>query len=145
MSRPFRPPEFLGFHMTKPAYSSGKGATKALAGKDAGKSRQACRWFAPVLAELKLIFPKKLVAELVLITNRHPRVCEKWVSGQVVPDGEAMAALQNSKVGDRVFLALTKGCAEPWRKKLNRQIEISQLRDMQRETAARLAALEGDL
>lgn len=131
--------------MTKPTYRSGKEPAKSSAGKVGGKSRHACRWFAPVLAELKLIFPQKLAAELHVITNRHPRVCEKWISGAVVPDGEAMAALQNSRVGDRVFLALTKGCAEPWRKKLNRQIEISQLRDMQRETAARLAALEGDL
>jgi len=127
------------------AYRNRAESAKSPTAKVAGKSRRDCRWFAPVLAELRRIFPLKLAVELALITDRHPRVCELWISGRGTPDGEALTALQNSRVGDRVFLALTKDCAEPWRKKLNRQVEISQLRDMQRETAARLAALEGDL
>lgn len=144
MSRP-RPLENLGFLMTKPTYRNGREPAKTAAAKNSGKSRRDCQWFAPVLLELKRAFPQKLAAELALITNRHQRVCELWISGRGAPDGEALTALQNSRLGDRVFLALTRGCAEPWRKRLNRQIEISQLREAQRETAARLAALEGDL
>lgn len=123
------------------------GSAKAAPDENLGKSRRDHRWFAPALVELRKVFKQKLAAELALIANRSTRVCEDWIATppRGAPDGEALAAIQNSRVGDIVFLALTKGSAEPWRKKLNRQIEISQLRDQQRETAARLAALEGDL
>ncbi|WLB15016.1 hypothetical protein [Bradyrhizobium japonicum] len=94
-------------------------------------------------------FKQKLAAELALIANRSTRVCEDWIATppRGAPDGEALSALLNSRIGDVVWKALTRSCAEPWRKKLNRQMEISQLLDQQRETAARLAALQngGDL
>lgn len=147
MSRSAPPTKTLGFHMTKPTYRSGKEQAKTRAEENLGKSRRDHRWFAPVLVELRRIFPRKLAQELALLANRSDRVCEDWIATppRGAPDGEALAALLNSRIGDRLLLALTKSCAEPWRKKLNRQIEISQLRDQQRETAARLAALEGDL
>jgi hypothetical protein len=65
-----------------------------------------------------------------------------WISRKGAPDGEALSALLNSRIGDRLVLALTRSCPHPWRKKLNRQIEISQLRDQQRDTQLRLEALE---
>jgi hypothetical protein len=132
--------------MTKPTYRNGKEPAKKRGEENLGKSRRNHRWFAPVLVELRKVFPRKLAQELALLTNRADRVCEDWIATppRGAPDGEALAALQNSRVGDVVWQALTKGSSEVWRKKLNRQIEISQLRDMQRETAARLAALEGE-
>jgi hypothetical protein len=134
--------------MTKPAYRKGSGSAKAGAEENLGTSRRDHRWFAPVLAELRKVFRQKLAAELALIANRSTRVCEDWIATppRGAPDGEALAALLNSRIGDVVLLALTRSCAEPWRKKLHRQLEIAQLLDQQRETAARLAALQnGDL
>jgi hypothetical protein len=107
-----------------------------------GVSRSDHRWFLPVLAEIKLIFPRKLAAELAAISNRSERICQVWISRRGAPDGEALAALINSRLGDRVLLALTGACPHQWRRKLNRQIEISRLRDQQRETQLRLEALE---
>lgn len=107
-----------------------------------GKSRSDHRWFAPVLDELRVIFPHKLAPNLALLANRHERICEKWIGGHGTPDGEALTALLNSPFGDRLFLALTRGSTEPWRKKLNRQIEISRVLDKQRELQAELDALQ---
>ncbi|MCD9819762.1 hypothetical protein [Bradyrhizobium japonicum] len=135
--------------MTKPSYRRGIEGAKTGAEENLGKSRRDHRWFAPVLVELRKVFKQKLAAELALIANRSTRVCEDWIATppRGAPDGEALNALLNSRIGDVVWKALTRSCAEPWRKKLNRQMEISQLLDQQRETAARLAALQngGDL
>lgn len=134
--------------MTKPAYRKGTGNAKTGADENLGNSRRDHRWFAPVLVELRKVFRQKLAAELALIANRSTRVCEDWIATppRGAPDGEALAALLNSRIGDIVTLSLTRSCAEPWRKKLGRQLEIAQLQDQQRETAARLAALQnGDL
>lgn len=135
--------------MSRPAYRNGKDRAKKANDENLGKSRRNHRWFAPVLVELRKHWKnKKLAQELALAANRSTRVCEDWIATppRGAPDGEALAALQNSAVGSIVFKALTKSCPHPWREKLNRQIEISELLDMQRETAARLAALQrGDL
>lgn len=123
-------------------YAGSRGEPKSDPAENLGKSRRDHRWFAPVLVELKLIFPRKLAQELALIANRSERVCEDWIARKGAPDGEALAALINSRVGDRLVLALTRSSPHAWRKRLNRQIEISQLRDQQRETQLRLEALE---
>lgn len=130
--------------MTKPTYRKGHGNAKSGAEENLGKSRRDHRWFAPALAELRKVFKQKLAAELAACANRSTRVCEDWIATppRGAPDGEALAALLNSRVGDVVWKHLTKACAEPWRKKLNRQMELSQLIDQQRDTAARIAALQ---
>lgn len=130
--------------MTKPTYRGGNGKAKSGAEENLGNSRRDHRWFAPALVELRKVFKQKLAAELALIANRSTRVCEDWIATppRGAPDGEALAALLNSRVGDIVWRAVTRSCAEPWRKKLNRQMEISQLIEQQRETAARLQALQ---
>lgn len=134
--------------MTKPTYRNGTGSAKKAGDENLGKNRRDHRWFAPVLVDLRKVFKQKLAAELALVANRSTRVCEDWIAvpPRGAPDGEALAALINSRIGDVVLLALSRSCGHPWRQKLNRQIEISQLLDQQRETAARLAALQrGDL
>jgi hypothetical protein len=134
--------------MTKPTYRGGNGKAKSGGEENLGKTRRDHRWFAPALVELRKVFKQKLAAELALNANRSTRVCEDWISTppRGAPDGEALAALLNSRVGGIVWKAITRSCAEPWRKKLNRQMEISELLERQRETAARLAALQdGDL
>lgn len=117
---------------------SAKPATEYINGRD----RSDHRWFYPVLLDLQKIFPRKLAPNIAVLANRSERVCEVWISKKGAPDGEALAALLNSRFGDRLWQALTRGSTEPWRKKLNRQIEISQLREQQRETILRLEALE---
>lgn len=121
--------------------------SKSAAAKVSGKSRCDHRWFLPVLEELERLFPEKTAQNLAVLANRHQRVCETWIARKGAPDGEAMAALQNSRVGDRVWLALTKASAEPWRRRLNRQIEfISDVAEQRRALDQRLAALErGDI
>lgn len=109
---------------------------------DISALRSEHRWFFPVLVELKRTFPRKFAEQVAAIAGRSERICDVWKTGRGVPDGEALAALLNSDIGDRLLLALTKGSLHAWRKRLNRQIEISQLRDQQRETARRLEALE---
>lgn len=120
------------------------GKSNPAAEENSGKGRRNHRWFAPVAAELKRIFPRKTAQEIALLANRSDRVCEDWIANPArgAPDGEAMAALLNSRVGDRLWLALTKASASPWRKKLARQIEISELLDQQRATQERLEALQ---
>jgi hypothetical protein len=118
------------------------GSAKAAPAEISGKSRRDHRWFAPVLAELRAIFPRKLAQELALVANRSERVCEDWIARRGAPDGEALAALLNSRVGDRLFLALTRSAIHPWRRDLNRQIKMSTLRAQQRATALELEALE---
>lgn len=109
-----------------------------------GESRRNHRWFAPVAAELRRLFPRQTAFEVALLANRSDRVCEDWLANppRGAPDGEALAALMSSRVGDRLWLAMTKTSAHPWRKKLARQIEISELLDQQRATQARLEALQ---
>jgi hypothetical protein len=119
--------------------------TRAKAGAEEsfGKRRSDHRWFRPVLAELKRIFPRKLAQELAVIANRSERICEVWISGKGAPDGEALAALLNSKHhGRRIWQALTADNPHPWRAQLNRQIEIWELLELQQATARRLEALE---
>src|SRR4051794_12973433 len=104
MSRPSRLERFL---MTKPAYRKGTGSAKAGADENLGNSRRDHRWFAPVLVELRKLFRQKLAAELALIANRSTRVCEDWIATppRGAPDGEALATLLNSRIGDAVLLA----------------------------------------
>jgi hypothetical protein len=92
--------------------------------------------------ELRLIYRHNLPVEISARSGRSVRVVERWLSGQGAPDSEALAALLNSDIGDRLWLALTRSSPHPWRKRLSRQIEISELRDQQRDTARRLEALE---
>jgi hypothetical protein len=110
-----------------------------------GKSRSDVRWFEPVLVALRAKFPRKLASELAYRANRSERICEKWIARQGAPDGEALAALQNSDVGHIVWKALTHGCREPWALKLRKQILASELRDQLRSAAEQLKAIEGDI
>lgn len=116
--------------------------SKLITDADNGRSRCRHRWFFPVIDELSLIFRRNCAAEISYRAGRSIRICEVWLSKKSAPDGAALAALLNSDIGDRLWLALTRSSPHPWRRKLNRQIEISRLRDQQRETQARLEALE---
>lgn len=107
-----------------------------------GKHRSIDRWFEPVIAELARIFPKKLANELSIRARRDPRVCELWMSGDRSPNGEALAALICSDVGDIVVQALTAECPHPWAENARAVREISKLRKQQADAARRLALLE---
>jgi hypothetical protein len=116
--------------------------SKKLTDKKIGRSRPFDRWFDPVIDDLSLIFPHKLALELAVRARRPQRVCELWLAGRASPNGEALAALICSDVGDRVLLALTAGCPHPWAENARAVHEISKLRKQQAEAARRLEALE---
>jgi hypothetical protein len=112
------------------------------------KRRGSPRWFAPVLTELRELFPPRsasLVKELAFRADRSIRIVEDWVAGRGAPDGAALTALIKSDVGDRVMLALTRDCHQPWIKSLRRTHELASLRKAQDETGRRIAALERGL
>lgn len=110
--------------------------------KKIGRCRSGDRWFDAVIDELTLIFPRKLAFELAMRAGRPKRVVELWLEGRAAPNGEALAALIRSDIGDRVLLALTAGCNHPWADNVRATHEIARLRKQQAESARRLAELE---
>ena len=104
-----------------------------------GRSRD---WWAPVLQFLQVRFKVGFAWEMHVRTGRDPRICKKWKTGKHAPDGEALAALINSDVGDEVIRILTKDNRQAWARALRRTHEIAKLRSVQAETQRRLEALE---
>jgi hypothetical protein len=107
-----------------------------------GKYRGNTRWFVPVLAEIKKIFPRKTAAELAVITGRSIRICETWISGQGAPGGDSLAAMLCSQHGDRLHQALIRSVTFDWAEAARDNYEISKIRQTQAEAARRLEALE---
>lgn len=110
-----------------------------------GKTRNDCRWFAPVLQELQSLFPKKLPQELAHRAERSVRVCEKWIAKQGAPDGAAMRNLIESDIGDRIVLALTKNSEQRWVRQYRRLHESAQLQRQLAETQRRLDRLRQEV
>lgn len=127
--------------MTRPSAPRAK-LSKPPTDKKIGRTRSFDRWFDPVIDELSLIFPHKLALELAVRARRPKRVCELWMQGRSAPNGEALAALICSDVGDRVLLSLTARCPHPWAENNRAVHEISKLRKQQAEADRRLKALE---
>ena len=123
-------------------YRGGAKPAKSRTDKAIGKDRACHQWFAPVLAEICRIFPKKTPTHLSSRSGVSIRVCEIWLSGKGAPGGPALARLIRSDVGDRVLLALTADCQHGWAENVRATHEISQLRKQQAAQAARLAELE---
>jgi hypothetical protein len=121
------------------------GTSKKGTDEKIGRSRRSHLWFAPVIADLRGIFPKKLAQNLASRAGRHTRICEFWIAGTGAPDGEALARLICSDIGDRVLDALTADCKHPWAENVRRTHEVARLRKQAAETARRLAALEEGL
>jgi hypothetical protein len=109
---------------------------------DAGRSPQPCGWFSPIVAELKKIFPRNCSAEVAHRAGRHITIAERWLSGKGAPDGQSLANLLRSDVGDLVHQALIASVKSPWADNLRAVREIAKLRQQQVDTSRRLAALE---
>ena len=124
-----------------PPRSLSKTATRT----DEGRSPQPCGWFSPIVPELKKIFQHSCAAEVATRAGRSISVAEKWLSGSVSPDGEALARLLRSDIGDIVHDALIAGVKAPWAVNLRKVRELARLRQEQADIARRLAALEGDI
>ena len=126
-------------------YRNGAKPAKSRADEKIGRSRRSHQWFAPVIDELALIFPKKLAFNLASRAGRHVRQAEFWIAGTTATDGEALARLICSDVGDKVQDALTRDCQQPWAEDARRTRELARLRKQQSDTARRLRALEEGL
>jgi len=126
---------------TAPAVRSSKKPTRT----GEGRSPHACGWFSPIAAELKDVFPHSCAAEIASRAGRSVSVAEKWLNGSVSPDGEALARLLRSDIGDLVHEALIASVKAPWADNLRAVREIARLRQQQADTARRLAALEGNI
>lgn len=111
----------------------------------AGKNPHRCGWFSPIAKELQKIFPRGCTAEVAHRAGRSISVVERWLSGKVDPDGEALARLLCSDIGDRVHDALIASVRAPWADSVRAVREIARLRQQQADTARRLAALETDI
>ncbi len=126
----------------KPAQGQSNHGTR----KPAGRIPQTCGWFSPIAAELQEIFLNRGVTkEVAFRSGRSVKVVEKWFSGKVSPDGEALARLLCSDIGDRVHDAMIAGVKAPWAQNIRAVREIARLRKQQADTARRLAALEGGI
>lgn len=112
---------------------------------DAGRSPHECGWFFPIVAELKDIFERDCAAEVAMRAARDIKTVERWLSGKVSPDGEALARLLRSDIGDRIHDALITGVQAAWAKNHRTVREIARLRQQQADAARRLAALEGNI
>lgn len=110
-----------------------------------GKTRNDCRWFAPVLQELQSLFPRKLAQELAHRAERSVRVCEKWIGMQGAPDGAAMCNLIESDIGDRIVLVLTQNSDQRWAKQYRRLHETAQLQRQLADTQRRLDRLRQEV
>lgn len=124
----------------KPAVSAKK-PTDILIGED----RSSDRYFAPVIAALRLKFPKKLAQALAFHSGCDQRVCELWLEGKRCPGGKALVALLNSEIGDVVFFALTGGNEQPWLRRLKTQGSIASLKAEQKRLREAIALAEEDL
>lgn len=120
-----------------------RGSSTAPARKIAGRSPQGCGWFSPILLELRRIFINRSVAkEVASRAGRSVKVVEKWLSGKVSPDGEALTRLLCSDIGDIIHDAMIANVKAPWAANVRAVREIARLRQQQADTARRLAALE---
>src|SRR4051794_11779924 len=109
---------------TAPANRPSKTPTRT----DEGRFPHACGWFSPIAAELKHIFPHNCAAETASRAGRSVSVAEKWLGGSVAPDGEALARLLRSDIGDLVHEALIANVKSPWADNLRAVREIARLR-----------------
>jgi hypothetical protein len=92
--------------------------------------------------ELQSLFPRDTAAEIAHRAGRSISVAERWISKRCAPDGQALAALLRSDVGDVVHAALIASVKSPWADNLRAVREIAKLRQQQADAARRLEALE---
>lgn len=64
-----------------------------------GGFRHPCRCFVPVMRAARSLWRNKVAEEIAAISGRSVRTAERWLSGEVTPDGEATLALAFSEVG----------------------------------------------
>lgn len=70
-----------------------------------GRNRQVCRHFDPVMRAARGMWRSKVAAELAVITGKSVRTCERWLAGEVTPDGESTLALTFSSIGPKLIAA----------------------------------------
>jgi hypothetical protein len=92
--------------------------------------------------ELQKLFPRDSAAEIAHRSGRSVKVVERWLARKGAPDGQALAALLRSDVGDAVHAALIASVRSPWADNLRAVREIAKLRQQQADAARRLEALE---
>jgi hypothetical protein len=127
--------------MTRTAGSNPR-VSKKPARTDAGGFPHSCGWFLPILLELQNLFPRDTAAEIAHRAGRSISVAERWIGKRCAPDGQALAALLRSDVGDAVHAALIASVKSPWADNLRAVREIAKLRQQQADAARRLEALE---
>lgn len=113
--------------------------------KDVGFSRQVCRSFGPVMRVARGLWRSKVPDELAAITGRSRRTCERWLTGDVDPDGEATFALLLSAKGPNFYAAKITELPLARQKALWAELHRASKRHLllieRGETDAKLAAL----
>lgn len=127
--------------MTRPSPTRAR-LSKNRTDQTIGRDRSNDRWFAPVISALSREFPKKLAHVLADHAHRPVRVCELWLQGRQSPNGEALAALIRSPIGDKVLAALTSDCEFDWIARDRKVRRIARIRQLQAEQARELRELE---
>lgn len=79
-----------------------------------GKSRRVRRSFDAVMRKARSLHQNKVAAELAAITGKSVRTAERWLSGELTPDGESTLALFLSDMGPE-FLATAAARLTPAR------------------------------
>lgn len=107
-----------------------------------GKSRHKSRAISPILLKFGELFPRQTAAELVVRTGASPRHCERVLGGRGQLGEKFLIALLRSDFGEAGYLALMAGCRQPWFGRLQRQFELSELRQTISRARRGLEALE---
>lgn len=108
---------------------------------DAGNSSAEVAWFAPIACELREIFTSKVAAETAFRAAVDISTAERWLAAKTAPQGEALARLLCSDIGDRLHAALIENVHTPWAEARRAELTRAKLLREREELDRRLAAL----
>ncbi|MGJ5000541.1 hypothetical protein ACQR10_04405 [Bradyrhizobium sp. HKCCYLRH2060] len=121
--------------------SADRAASNRPARTDAGGSSGAIAWFEPIACELRDIFTSKVAAETAFRAAVDISTAERWLAAKTAPQGEALARLLCSDIGDRLHAALIENVQTPWAQARRAELARARLLREREEIERRLAAL----
>ncbi|MGJ5149832.1 hypothetical protein [Bradyrhizobium sp. HKCCYLR1023] len=125
--------------MSRTLSTTGGNAKKSTR-SDAGFSGD-CAWFEPIALELRDIFSRNTAKETAFRAAVDISTAERWLAGRTAPQGEALARLLCSDIGDRLHAALIENVQTPWAEARRAELTRTKLLREREEIERRLAAL----
>lgn len=104
--------------------------------------------FGIIMRRMRRSRPSKVALELSQITGRSVRTAERWLSGELTPDGDATLALFLSDYSAEIFedlvAQLTPARQEALWREMGAAFKRADLRQRQEALAREIAALEAE-